>query len=405
MAAGEPLSFAQKDITFTGHALECRINAEDPVTLRALARASSATSTCPAGPGVRVDTFAHEGCEISPYYDSLIAKLMTHGRDRAEAIARMRRCLEVMVVEGIQTNIPLHRRILEDPDFKAGRIDTRFMERFLPRPGRRSPPPPDVRAPAARLSSTRSSTPARSAGASAGAVARRWSRAGARLLQVRAKDARRPRAAASCAREVVAAAHARRRARHRERPRPTWRASPAPTACTWGRTTCRPRDVRAAAARAGARRPLHPRRRPGARRRPRARSTTWPSGPCSPPRSKARPDPVVGPRRRAPRRAAAHGAPAGRHRRHHARRTRAAVVAAGADGVAVISALMAARRSRARRFRALAAALQSRTVTAPARRARGPRAARAPPAGRGVAAAAPARRPCPASPTTSATSP
>ena len=131
MAAGEPLSFAQKDVAFTGHALECRINAEDPVTLRALARRRSATSTCPAGPGVRVDTFAHEGCEISPYYDSLVAKLMTHGRDRAEAIARMRRCLDVMVVEGIKTNIPLHRRIMDDPDFLAGRLDTRFMERFL----------------------------------------------------------------------------------------------------------------------------------------------------------------------------------------------------------------------------------------------------------------------------------
>ncbi len=86
----------------------------------------------PGGPGVRVDTFAHEGCEISPYYDSMIAKLMTHGRDRAEAIARMKRCLDVMVVEGIKTNIPMHRRILEDPDFLAGRFDTRFMERFMP---------------------------------------------------------------------------------------------------------------------------------------------------------------------------------------------------------------------------------------------------------------------------------
>ena len=86
----------------------------------------------PGGPGVRVDTFAHEGCEISPYYDSLIAKLMTYGRNRDEAIARMRRCLDVMVVEGIKTNIALHRRILEDPDFLAGRIDTGFMERFMP---------------------------------------------------------------------------------------------------------------------------------------------------------------------------------------------------------------------------------------------------------------------------------
>jgi acetyl-CoA carboxylase biotin carboxylase subunit len=79
---------------------------------------------------VRIDTFAYEGCEISPYYDSLVAKLMTHGRDRREAIARMRRCLDLMVVEGIKTNIPLHRKIMDDPDFKAGRVDTRFMERY-----------------------------------------------------------------------------------------------------------------------------------------------------------------------------------------------------------------------------------------------------------------------------------
>jgi acetyl-CoA carboxylase, biotin carboxylase subunit len=129
IAAGEPLSFAQKDIVFTGHALECRINAEDPerfVPSPGVIRHFNV----PGGPGVRVDTFAHEGCEISPYYDSLVAKLMTHGRDRAEAVARMKRSLEVMVVEGIKTNIPLHLKILEDPDFAAGRIDTRFMERY-----------------------------------------------------------------------------------------------------------------------------------------------------------------------------------------------------------------------------------------------------------------------------------
>jgi acetyl-CoA carboxylase biotin carboxylase subunit len=131
VAAGEALSFSQKDITFNGHALECRINAEDPWTF------TPSPGTIrhffqPGGPGVRVDTFAHEGCEISPYYDSMIAKLMTHGRTRAEAIARMRRSLDVMVVEGIKTNIPLHRKILDDPDFVAGRFDTGYMERFLP---------------------------------------------------------------------------------------------------------------------------------------------------------------------------------------------------------------------------------------------------------------------------------
>jgi acetyl-CoA carboxylase biotin carboxylase subunit len=131
VATGEPLSFAQKDITFSGHAIECRINAEDPVTF-VPSPGTIRHFNVPGGPGVRVDTFAHEGCEISPYYDSMIAKLMTHGRDRKEAIARMRRCLEVMIVEGIKTNIPLHLRILEEPDFQAGRLDTRFMDRFMP---------------------------------------------------------------------------------------------------------------------------------------------------------------------------------------------------------------------------------------------------------------------------------
>jgi acetyl-CoA carboxylase biotin carboxylase subunit len=131
VAAGRPLSFSQKDVTFSGHALECRINAEDPVTF-VPSPGTIRHFHQPGGPGVRVDTFAHEGCEVSPYYDSLIAKLMTHGRDRAEAIARMKRCLDLMVVEGIRTNITLHRRILDDADFVAGRLDTRFLDRFLP---------------------------------------------------------------------------------------------------------------------------------------------------------------------------------------------------------------------------------------------------------------------------------
>jgi acetyl-CoA carboxylase biotin carboxylase subunit len=129
VAAGAPLSFTQKEVTFSGHAIECRINAEDPFTF-VPSPGTIRHFHVPGGPGVRIDTFAHEGCEISPYYDSLVAKLMAHGRDRKEAIARMRRCLELMVVEGIKTNIPLHRRILDDPDFQAGRVDTRFMERY-----------------------------------------------------------------------------------------------------------------------------------------------------------------------------------------------------------------------------------------------------------------------------------
>jgi acetyl-CoA carboxylase biotin carboxylase subunit len=129
VAAGEPLSFAQKDVLMSGHAIECRVNAEDPFTF-APSPGVIRHFHVPGGPGVRVDTFAHEGCEIPPHYDSLVAKVMAHGRDRAEAIARMKRCLDLMVVEGIKTNIPLHKRVLEDPDFVAGRFDTRFMERF-----------------------------------------------------------------------------------------------------------------------------------------------------------------------------------------------------------------------------------------------------------------------------------
>ena len=85
----------------------------------------------PGGPGVRVDTFAHSECTIPPYYDSMIAKIIVHGRDRQEAIARMRRTLEMTVIEGIKTSIPLHLRILSDPDFIAGRFSTSFMERYL----------------------------------------------------------------------------------------------------------------------------------------------------------------------------------------------------------------------------------------------------------------------------------
>jgi acetyl-CoA carboxylase biotin carboxylase subunit len=131
VAAGEPLSFAQKDVVMSGHALECRVNAEDPFTF-VPSPGTIRHFHVPGGPGVRVDTFAHEGCEITPHYDSLVAKVMTHGRDRKEAIARMKRCLDLTVIEGIKTNVPLHRRILDDPDFVAGRLDTRFMERFQP---------------------------------------------------------------------------------------------------------------------------------------------------------------------------------------------------------------------------------------------------------------------------------
>ncbi len=137
IAAGERLSFKQGDVTFTGHSIECRINAEDPETFVPSPGVIHVFSV-PGGPGVRLETFAHSDCTISPYYDSMIAKIIVHGRDRPEAIARMKRTLEMTVIEGIRTSIPLHLRVLNDPDFIAGRISTSFMERFLarPRPGR-----------------------------------------------------------------------------------------------------------------------------------------------------------------------------------------------------------------------------------------------------------------------------
>jgi acetyl-CoA carboxylase, biotin carboxylase subunit len=129
IAAGERLSFKQSEITFTGHAIECRVNAEDPETFTPSPGTIHAFSL-PGGPGVRIDTAAHTECIIPPYYDSMIAKVIAYGRDRQEAIARMRRTLEMTVIEGIKTTIPLHLRILADPDFQAGRLSTSFMERF-----------------------------------------------------------------------------------------------------------------------------------------------------------------------------------------------------------------------------------------------------------------------------------
>src|SRR6202521_2058501 len=133
IAAGERLRFRQGDVAFTGHSIECRINAEDPDTFVPSPGVIHVFSV-PGGPGVRVETFAHSDCTITPYYDSMIAKIIVQGRDRAEAIARMRRTLEMTVIEGIKTSIPLHLRILNDPDFIAGRVSTSFMERFLARP-------------------------------------------------------------------------------------------------------------------------------------------------------------------------------------------------------------------------------------------------------------------------------
>jgi acetyl-CoA carboxylase biotin carboxylase subunit len=131
VAAGERLG-VRSGLHPRGHAIECRINAEDPETFTPSA-GRVRTFHVPGGPGIRVDTHAYEDYVIPPYYDSLVAKLIAHGADRREAMARMSRALEFFVVEGVRTSIPLHRRILRDPRFVAGELSTRFMERFLQR--------------------------------------------------------------------------------------------------------------------------------------------------------------------------------------------------------------------------------------------------------------------------------
>jgi acetyl-CoA carboxylase biotin carboxylase subunit len=130
IAAGEKLEDATGEIHFSGHAIECRINAEDPETFVPSAGRIT-TFQAPGGTGVRVDSAAHADAIIPPYYDSMIAKLIVKGRDRAEAIGRMRRALEMFVIEGIKTSIPLHRRIFAEADFAAGSIDTHFIEKLL----------------------------------------------------------------------------------------------------------------------------------------------------------------------------------------------------------------------------------------------------------------------------------
>lgn len=130
IAAGEELSYRQKDIHLIGHAIECRINAECPDRLTP--SPGTITKFCPpGGPGIRVDTAMDTTGIVHPYYDSMIAKLIAFGRDRDEAMARARRALDEFVIEGIKTSIPLHRRILDHPDFQKGPVSTRFLDRLL----------------------------------------------------------------------------------------------------------------------------------------------------------------------------------------------------------------------------------------------------------------------------------
>lgn len=130
VAQGEKLPMAQDDVTCTGHAIECRINAEDPATFMPSAGVISALEL-PVGEGVRVDTHVEAGYRVSPYYDSLIAKLIVHGRDRAEAMSRTRTALAAFRLDGIATNLPLLRELFEDPAFEKGETDIHYLEKWL----------------------------------------------------------------------------------------------------------------------------------------------------------------------------------------------------------------------------------------------------------------------------------
>ena len=130
IANREVLGYSQKDIVFQGHATECRINAECPDTFFP-SPGILTTFHPPNGVGVRVDTAAYNEYVVTPYYDSLIAKIITWGKDRQESLNRMKRVLEMTVVEGVKTTIPLHQKILQDEDFRAGRFDTHFLDRWL----------------------------------------------------------------------------------------------------------------------------------------------------------------------------------------------------------------------------------------------------------------------------------
>ncbi len=130
IAAGKKLSFTQEQVIQRGHAIECRINAEDPWKFTPSPGRITALNF-PGGPGIRVDTAMHQGAVIPPTYDSMIAKLIAYGSDRDEALARMRRALDTLVVEGVKTTGPLHRKIMDHPDFISGGFSTKWMEKFM----------------------------------------------------------------------------------------------------------------------------------------------------------------------------------------------------------------------------------------------------------------------------------
>ncbi len=129
VAAGEKLTLKQSELRPRGHAIECRVNAEDPERDFAPEAGLVTEFVPPGGPGIRVDSHLFQGCRVPPFYDSLVAKVIAHGLDRAEAIARMRRALEEFAIGGIKTSIPFHLRVLNDPVFLNGQADTTYVDR------------------------------------------------------------------------------------------------------------------------------------------------------------------------------------------------------------------------------------------------------------------------------------
>jgi acetyl-CoA carboxylase, biotin carboxylase subunit len=130
IAAGHPLSMRQEDIVLRGHAIECRVNAEDPKTFRPSPGRIN-TFHAPGGPGVRIDSHLYDGYVVPPYYDSLIAKLITHGSTRSAALARMTTALDETIIDGISTNVPLHQELIRDAAFMNGGTDIHYLERKL----------------------------------------------------------------------------------------------------------------------------------------------------------------------------------------------------------------------------------------------------------------------------------
>ena len=130
LASGEPLGYRQQDIRFSGHAIEVRVTAEDPDTF-VPTPGRVTTYHAPGGPGVRVDSALYTGAVVPPYYDSMVAKLIVHAPTRPQAIARLRRALEEFAIVGIKTTIPLHLRIVDDPQFQAGDYTIHWLEQFV----------------------------------------------------------------------------------------------------------------------------------------------------------------------------------------------------------------------------------------------------------------------------------